>query len=274
MKTHPAADIFPLIDGEAFEALVDDIAQNGLVHPIVTIGGKVLDGRNRMRACYAAMIEPEFVEYRGDDPFGYVLSANLSRRHLDASQRAMVAARAREAMAISTASEEKSPESANLRSGKSSTKVAKTMNVSPRSVEHAAKILEKGADATIKAVDAGDLAVSVAAKIADLPKMEQRTAIKEAIERPKEAADYSEEDQRAEYAADFEAMAKVIDADDKLSAAMGEARGARKHAATVTRLCDEKERALAQMTREAARWMKKAKKSAACQECMTALERP
>lgn len=88
------------------------------------------------------------------------------------------------------------------------------------------------------------------------------------------AADYTEEDRRREYAADFEAMAKVIDSDDRLSAAMGELRVARKHAATLERLCDDKTRELEQMKREASRWMKKAKKSAACQDCMTALERP
>lgn len=89
-----------------------------------------------------------------------------------------------------------------------------------------------------------------------------------------EAAGYTEEDRQREYAADFEAMVKVIDADDKLGAAMGELRVARKHAATLEKLCDDKTRELEQMKREASRWMKKAKKAAACQDCVTALERP
>ncbi len=85
--------------------------------------------------------------------------------------------------------------------------------------------------------------------------------------------DYSEEDQQAEYAADFEAMARIIDADDKLGAAVGELRVARKQLATVTALYDDKSREVATITKEASRWMRKAKKSAACQNCMTALER-
>jgi hypothetical protein len=38
------------------------------------------------------LIEPAFRPYEGQDPLGYVLAANLARRHLDESQRAMIAA--------------------------------------------------------------------------------------------------------------------------------------------------------------------------------------
>ncbi len=261
MKPHPAADIFPMIDGEAFDAMVSDMRAHGLIHPIVMLDGKVLDGRNRLRACYAANVTPKFVQYTGKDPLGYVVSANLARRHLDASQRAMVAARVREA-------------SANLRSsiGKKSEVVGSAMNVSARSVDNAAKVLEHGAAATIKAVEAGELAVSRAAKIADLPKMEQRAAVKEALD--PEAHGYSEDDQRKEYAADFEAMARIIESDDKLFAAVGELRVVRKTLGAVEAILAGKDASLQQMTKEAARWMKKAKKAAACQDCMTALERP
>ena len=54
---------------------------------------KVLDGRNRARACETAGIEPKTRVYDGTDPAGYVLSANLHRRHLTASQRAMAIAK-------------------------------------------------------------------------------------------------------------------------------------------------------------------------------------
>lgn len=84
---------------------------------------------------------------------------------------------------------------------------------------------------------------------------------------------YTEADQAAEHAADYESMAKIFDADDRLAAAMAEIRESRRIHAVTTSLYDAKSREVAVLTKEAARWMRKAKKSAACQACMTALER-
>ena len=67
-KAHPYADILPLLEGEAFDALVADIKANGLLEPITIYEGMILDGRNRLRACEAAGVEPRFVDYDGDDP--------------------------------------------------------------------------------------------------------------------------------------------------------------------------------------------------------------
>ena len=92
MKPHPYADILPLLEGEAFDALVADIRANGLMEPITVYQDMVLDGRNRLRACTAAGVEPEFWEFNGDDPLAFVLSLNLHRRHLTPSQCAMVGA--------------------------------------------------------------------------------------------------------------------------------------------------------------------------------------
>ena len=88
---HPYADIFPMIDGEELEQFKADIAANGLQEPIVLYGGMVLDGRNRLAACIATNTEPHFREYAGNKPLKFVLSTNLSRRHLTSSQRAVIA---------------------------------------------------------------------------------------------------------------------------------------------------------------------------------------
>jgi hypothetical protein len=93
LTPHPLAEIFPLLDGDDLTALADDIRKNGLRQAIVTCEGMILDGRNRLAACKIAGIEPRFKEFTGDDPLGYVISLNLTRRHLDASQRATVAAK-------------------------------------------------------------------------------------------------------------------------------------------------------------------------------------
>ena len=88
---HPLADLFPLLEGEDFEQLVTDIRENGLYEPIVMLDGRILDDRNRYRACLSAGVEPRFEDYDGDDPLSWVLSYNLQRRHLSSSQRACVA---------------------------------------------------------------------------------------------------------------------------------------------------------------------------------------
>src|SRR6266536_1314394 len=90
---HEAADIFPEMAPEEFEAFKADIAENGLQTPIVTIpDGRIIDGRHRWRACMETKTKPRYIVYRGN-PWNYVISANLHRRHLNSSQRAMVVAR-------------------------------------------------------------------------------------------------------------------------------------------------------------------------------------
>jgi len=90
---------------------------------------------------------------------------------------------------------------------------------------------------------------------------------------PGAPTDYTEADREAEHAADFASMLNIIEADDKLAAARIELVAARQQLATTQRVADDKAAQVAVMTKEAARWMRKAKKAAACQDCMTALER-
>src|SRR5258708_13516885 len=66
--------------------------EEGHREPIILYRGKILDGRNRYRACRLKDINPRFREELPPDPYAFVASANLHRRHLDASQRAMIAA--------------------------------------------------------------------------------------------------------------------------------------------------------------------------------------
>src|SRR6266404_3714624 len=84
---HPAANIMPMSSQEDFQRMVEDIRVNGLRVPVVLYKDKVLDGRNRLKACDKADVVPEFVNLEGEvDPISWVLSTNMSRRHLNASQ--------------------------------------------------------------------------------------------------------------------------------------------------------------------------------------------
>jgi len=95
-KFHPFADIFALIEGEAFDRFVADIKQNGLIENIVTTpDGRILEGRNRYLACLAAGVEPRFETIREPPEkwLNFVISKNVHRRQLTESQRALAAAK-------------------------------------------------------------------------------------------------------------------------------------------------------------------------------------
>ena len=90
---HPIASLFPLMDGNDFDALKADIAANGLREAIwLHQDGSILDGRNRHRACIETGTPPQFRTWSGSGSLiAFVVSLNLHRRHLTSSQRAVVA---------------------------------------------------------------------------------------------------------------------------------------------------------------------------------------
>ncbi len=93
-RVHPAAAMFPIMSGREFDELVEDVRVNGLREPVVVSGDQLVDGRNRVRACVAAGVVPEVRELEhGTDAASWVMSVNVHRRHLDASQRALLASR-------------------------------------------------------------------------------------------------------------------------------------------------------------------------------------
>jgi len=93
---HPAANLFPLVTGDEFQALCQSIGKDGLEEPVVlTHDGLLLDGRNRLRALLVTGSTERFKTldetYASDNYIGYVLRLNLHRRHLSASQKAALA---------------------------------------------------------------------------------------------------------------------------------------------------------------------------------------
>src|SRR3984957_20384482 len=157
---HPLADIFPLLEEKDLEALAEDIKAKGLTEPITLYEGKVLDGRNRYRACDLAKVElgpDHFIEYEGADALGFVVSKNLHRRHLNESQRAIIAAE----IANMPQGFRSDQPSANLQKVISVPKAAKLMNVSPRSVATAKAIKDPDLK---EAVKTGRKSVNAASK--------------------------------------------------------------------------------------------------------------
>jgi hypothetical protein len=93
---HPLADFFPLLEDAELDTLAEDIRDHGQREPIIIYEDKIIDGRNRYRACLKAGVVPEYCDFdpkKDGDPFTFVISPNLHRRHLNESQRAMIAAK-------------------------------------------------------------------------------------------------------------------------------------------------------------------------------------
>jgi N6-adenosine-specific RNA methylase IME4/ParB-like chromosome segregation protein Spo0J len=168
LEFHPLANIFPLVEGQEFAELVADIREHGLREPIVVYEDKILDGRNRYRACDAAGIEPTFTVYTGDDPVAYVISLNLRRRHLDESQRAMVAAK------LATL---RDGQRADLVEGLPIGRASALLNVGERTIARAREVQEHGTSELVSAVERGVVSVSAAAHIASQPIEEQREIV-------------------------------------------------------------------------------------------------
>ncbi|MBM3274526.1 MAG: S-adenosylmethionine-binding protein [Candidatus Sericytochromatia bacterium] len=182
---HPIANAFPLIEGAEFKDLVQDVRVNGLHEPIWLYEEAILDGRNRYRACLEAEVEPRFKTYSGDDPIGFVVSLNLKRRHLNESQRAMVAAKLANLGWGGNRRSSDHVQGANLPlelPSQTATPVtvaqaAEMLNVSERSVKTAREVQQEAAPELIRAVEAGEVAVSTAAALTELPKEEQAEVV-------------------------------------------------------------------------------------------------
>lgn len=227
-RVHPVASMFPMSDDETLQALAEDIKKNGLREPVVLaeyvadkrpvcekygleideltghILGKVpeeakaelasgrelvlIDGRNRMKACEIAGVDPVpmgqrysplelepqdpgFEEYIGS----WIISKNLHRRHLSTGQRAAVAARyiehfaeqakkrqlatlkqnrvneeAEDTVVADLPQREQDPEDA-----KSRAQAGKMFNVSARSVSSAKKVMDESPE-EFKKIETGE----------------------------------------------------------------------------------------------------------------------
>lgn len=178
MKIHPAADIFPAMDDATFAGFKEDIRAHGLREPIlVDQQGRILDGRNRARACQEIGMPLRTIQWDGNgSAVERVISLNLHRRHLTTQQREQIAvdvlalfekeARERQKTArpgvrggIASGKSATSDDAGfdygeNQKLGRARDKAAAALNVSGRGVSNA-KRLRKHAPDKAAAVKAG-----------------------------------------------------------------------------------------------------------------------
>ena len=201
----PIANIFPLIEGPARDEFRADLKARGLQQKISLRQGRVLDGRNRYLGLVAngdvdeadaagdlLTYFPDWFEdfdqvHPGADPFDWVMSLNVHRRHMEPSQWAAVAANA-ETLKHGGARFAKSggdqagsgsgqPQQQDAKLQLDRTKLGEVLGVSPRLIASAAKVKREGAPELFKAVEQGRVKATVAEQLLTLPKSQQRDAV-------------------------------------------------------------------------------------------------
>ena len=168
LALHPLCEIIPPCTDEEFKELKEDNKKNGLQIPIKIFENKILDGRSRHKACVELEKEGLSVEFRKEYFTGnagnanaaieYVISMNVKRRHLSASQRALIATR------LVNSSVGGDRHSVKLPNEITQDKVATLAGVATKTVTDAAKVLNASRPDLISKVLTGELAVDKAAK--------------------------------------------------------------------------------------------------------------
>lgn len=182
MEAHPLCRILPEMPEAEFRPLVADIRDKGLLRPITTFEGMILDGRHRFKACAEAGVTPRFEPYTGTDPVGFVQSCCI-HRSLNPTQRAMVAAgfleyereqaKVRQVELGKSHGTLRTDQSEGVK-GRARDKAGARMGVAGTTVSDAARVIEKAIPEVIEKCRSGDMALNEAKRIVDLNPAAQR----------------------------------------------------------------------------------------------------
>lgn len=187
---HEVANIFPMMTDSEYDGLVEDIKKNGQIDPIWIYQGKIIDGRNRYNACQRLSIEPIVKEWDGKGSLvDFVISKNLHRRQLTATQRIQALTKAdglkeaereaaRERM-ISSLKQNTATSEPKERTNKGETveKLGEIFGVGPTSIYAYNRVKREGSPELIEAMDKEKVSIDKASKIVKLPKEEQAEVI-------------------------------------------------------------------------------------------------
>lgn len=168
LQQHPLSAAFPSIADVDLDALAEDIKKHGQRERGTLLKGMVLDGWHRYLACERLGIPFTASEFDGEDPVAFVLSRNLHRRHLTASQRAAAV------VACHNWRPAGKSRGAELH-GVTKAEMADEAQVSERTIVHAKQAHQAGLS---EAVKSGQVSVERAAEIAKLPPRQREKALK------------------------------------------------------------------------------------------------
>jgi len=166
LSQHPISATFPELSDDEFKLLKDDIEAHGQKYPILIYDGQILDGSHRYKACLELGIEPKLEEFTGSDPVNCVVSLNLRRRHLNESQRGMIAA------ALANLDHGGDRRSAQIKGSRdplnggscSIAEAAEKLDVGPATVKRAKFVQVHGTPEIVDAVRTGQMSVATAAR--------------------------------------------------------------------------------------------------------------
>ena len=186
IQIHELAAAFPLPEGKEYKQLKRSIEAEGQQIPVIMYKGKLLDGRNRRQACRELGIPIKAVEWSGTGNLeDLIISLNLHRRHMTASQRAALAVK------LLPALEQQAAERRGARNdirekiplcGKAVDLAGAKVGVSGKYVIKAEKIFNTSMEIYMKLLN-GKLTISQAEKVLDpqLQSQSPREALLEAL---------------------------------------------------------------------------------------------
>ena len=166
---HPLSVMFRSWDEAEDSAAVLSLEELGQLDPIEVFSGQVIDGANRQRVLLSQGMPVRWVdvtakiESKKISLEDYVMGKNISRRHLTASERAMIAAR------MLSEKSNISPKPTKGRPKNNSSfllpeDVVSTAKVGKSDAKAAIKVLQKGKKDLIEKVERGEINVRDAAK--------------------------------------------------------------------------------------------------------------
>jgi ParB-like chromosome segregation protein Spo0J len=163
---HPLADVVTAMSDDEFRELRLSIRAHGLLpgEEIVVHDGRILDGRERYKACLAEGVEPRFREYAGNDPADYVL-AKITRRNLDEGRKALLVAGLLQR------------EAGRDRPRWTETELGRTFGVGRTIVAEAGRVLRHAVPKLKRMVENGEVTVKYAEKVCRLPAKEQQRVV-------------------------------------------------------------------------------------------------
>jgi ParB-like chromosome segregation protein Spo0J len=180
LESHPIADLFPMMTDAEFEGLRESIAANGQREPVILHEGRIVDGRNRYRACRHLGIPVKVRDWdRRGSLTAFIADQNWARRHLSDTQRAMLAVQLKQAFEEEArANMSRGGQGlADLPSLQARDRAAAAVGVSSRLVGDAIKVTNRAAPELVAAVRRDEVAVSAAADVVALDSAEQAALV-------------------------------------------------------------------------------------------------